>query len=96
MSFVQVIEYESDRPDEVRELTEEWAREHPAPGPARMTLAEDRERPGHFVMVAEFDSYDQAMAHSAQPETDKYASRMRRLAKGEPRFVNLEVAQLET
>lgn len=96
MPFVQVIEYDTDRPAEVRSLSEEWGQQQLSNAPARMTLAEDRERPGHFVMVAEFDSYDQAMAHSAQPETDKYASRMRRLAKGEPRFVNLEVAQRET
>ncbi|MFC0029719.1 antibiotic biosynthesis monooxygenase [Micromonospora chaiyaphumensis] len=93
MPFVQVIEYETDRPDEVRRLSEEWTREHPSPGPARVTLAEDRDRPGHFVMVAEFDSYEQAMAHSGRPETGAYAERMRRLASGEPRYVNLDVAQ---
>ncbi|SCL16014.1 hypothetical protein GA0070624_0897 [Micromonospora rhizosphaerae] len=92
VAFVQVIEYETDRPAEVRALSEEWGQQQFANAPARMTVAEDRERPGHFVMVAEFDSYEQAMAHSAQPETGSYADRMRRLAKGEPRFVNLEVA----
>lgn len=96
MPFVQVVEYESNKPDEVRALSEEWARSHPSPGPARLTIAEDREKPGHFVMVAEFDSYEQAMSHSAQPETGAYAERMRRLATGEPRFVNLEVAHQET
>jgi quinol monooxygenase YgiN len=96
MSFVQVIEYDTDRPDEVRALSEEWGQHQLSNAPARMTVAEDRERPGHFVMVAEFDSYDQAMAHSAQPETGAYADRMRRLAKNEPRFVNLEVAHQET
>ncbi|MEH0845082.1 hypothetical protein V6U81_22100 [Micromonospora sp. CPCC 205711] len=95
MSFVQVIEYDTDRPDEVRALSEEWGQQQLSNAPARMTVAEDRERPGHFVMVAEFDSYEQAMAHSGQPETGTYAERMRRLAKGEPRFVNLDVTHQE-
>ncbi|WP_123809632.1 hypothetical protein [Micromonospora globispora] len=96
MAFVQVIEYESDRPADVRALIEEWGQQQPTNAPDRLTLTEDRERPGHLVVVAEFDSYEQAMAHSAQPETGRYAERMRGLAKGEPRFVNLEVIQRET
>lgn len=96
MPFVQVIEYETDRPAEVRALSEEWGQQQLAGAPARLTVAEDLERPGHFVMVAEFDSYDQAMAHSAQPETGGYADQMRRLAKGEPRYLNLEVAVRQT
>ncbi|MER7460520.1 hypothetical protein [Micromonospora sp. NPDC126480] len=95
MPFVQIIEYDTDRPDEVRALSEEWGQQQLANAPARITLAEDRERPGHIVIVAEFDSYEQAMAHSDQPETGAYAERMRRLARAEPRFVNLDVAQRE-
>ncbi|MEU2613868.1 hypothetical protein ABZ570_20115 [Micromonospora sp. NPDC007271] len=93
MPFVQVIEYESDRPADVRALSEEWGQQQLPNRPARMTLSEDRERPGHFVMVAEFDNYEQAMAHSAQPETGRYAERMRSLTRGEPRYVNLNVLQ---
>jgi hypothetical protein len=95
MPFVQVIEYDTDKPDEVRKLSEEWGREKLPSAPARMTLAEDRERPGHIVMVAEFDTYEQAMTHSAEPRTGSYAERIRKLARGEPRFVNLEVAHRE-
>ena len=96
MAFVQVIEYDSDRTADVRALMEEWGQQKPANAPARLTVSEDRERPGHLMVVAEFDSYEQAMAHSAQPETGRYAERIRSLAKGEPRFVNLEVIQRET
>ncbi|MFU8875288.1 hypothetical protein [Micromonospora sp. SL4-19] len=95
MAFVQVIEYESDRPADVRALSEEWGQRQLPNAPARLTVAEDRERPGHFVMVAEFDNYEQAMAHNAQPETGRYAERMRSLTRREPRFINLEVVQRE-
>lgn len=93
MPFIQVVEYETDRPDEVRKLGEQWMREIPAEGPTRATLAEDRDKPGHFVMVAEFPSYEQAMAHSKLPQTSKYAEKMQKLARGKPRFVNLEATQ---
>ncbi|MGW5672012.1 hypothetical protein [Micromonospora sp. NPDC003776] len=96
MPFMQTVEYQTDRPDEVRELMAEWGRQHPSPGPTRLTLAEDRDRPGHIMVVAEFDSYEQAMEHSARPETGAYAEQLRRLASGEPRYVNLEVTQQET
>ena len=91
MNFVQVIEYETDQPDEVRALGEEWSREQQPDGPIRVTMAEDREREGHFVMIAEFDTYEHAMEHSNRPETASYADRMRRLARSE-RFVNLDVS----
>lgn len=95
MPFVQVIEYETDRPDEIRALGEEWGREQPTQGLPRLIMAEDRDNPGHFIMVAEFDSYEQAMANSDRPETGAYADRMRRLAKAEPRYVNLDVTYQE-
>lgn len=91
MSFVQIIEYESDRPDEVRALSEQWSREQHPDAPTRMFVAEDREQSGHIMMVAEFDSYEQAMANSERPETSAYADRMRQLTRDEPRFVNLEL-----
>ncbi|NES15956.1 MULTISPECIES: hypothetical protein [unclassified Micromonospora] len=93
MPFMQTVEYQTDRPDEVRKLMTEWASQHPSPAPARLTLAEDRDRPGHIMVVAEFDSYEQAMEHSARPETSAYAERLRQLASQEPRYVNLEVTQ---
>ncbi|MEV0153399.1 hypothetical protein AB0H57_06600 [Micromonospora sp. NPDC050686] len=96
MSFVQIVEYETDRPDEMRMLSEQWERERPANGPSRLTFAEDQEKPGHFVIVAEFDTYEQAMAHSGQPQTSAYAERIRTLAKGDPRFVNLKVDRQQT
>lgn len=97
MPFLQTVEYETDRPDEIRELMAEWARQRrPSPGPSRLTFAEDRDRPGHLMVVAEFDSYEQAMEHSARPETSAYAERLRRLASGEPRYVNLEITRQET
>ncbi|HEX7744033.1 MAG TPA: hypothetical protein VF462_02060 [Micromonosporaceae bacterium] len=96
MPFVQVIEYETDRPDEIRALGDEWSREQPAEGPpVRVIMSQDRDNPGHFMMVVEFDSYEQAMKNNDRPETGAYAERMRRLATTEPRYVNLDVTYQE-
>jgi hypothetical protein len=93
MEFVQIIEYETDRPDEIRALSEQWRQKgQPATGgPIRVTVCHDRDRPDRYVTLAEFPSYEVAMANSNRPETHDFAMRMRELCKGEPRFVNLDV-----
>ncbi|HEY0699503.1 MAG TPA: hypothetical protein VGD43_17030 [Micromonospora sp.] len=91
MSFVQIIEYQSDQPDQVRKLADEWMRQLPSGGPNRVLMGEDREKPGHFVMVAEFENYELAMMYSNRPKTGSYAERMRDVCTTDPRYVNLDV-----
>ena len=93
MEFVQIVEYESDRPEDVRALNAQWAaRDRGAAGaPTRVTMVRDHDEPRRFRMIAEFASYDEAMSYSARPETGEFAQRMRELATGEPRFVDLDV-----
>jgi hypothetical protein len=91
MSFIQIIEYETDRPDEVAALDKEF---EDADTPTRLThmhLGKDRDRPNGYVAIVEFPSYDEAMANSKAPETQQYAARMTELCTGPPRFVNLDV-----
>jgi hypothetical protein len=93
MEFVQIIEYETDRADEVRALSEEW-RDTGQPrdaGPTRVTVCHDRDKSDHYVTIAEFASYEEAMINSKRPETHEFAMRMQALCKGEPRFVNLDM-----
>ncbi len=93
MTFIQIIEYDTSRPDEVDKLMAdmEATTEGQTTGFRRAMHSRDHERPRHFVDVVEFDSYDAAMANSARPETDVMAQRMRALCDGDPRFVNLDV-----
>jgi quinol monooxygenase YgiN len=92
MEFVQIIEYETDRADEVRVLGEEYrAKRSLDGGPTRMTVCQDRDNPGRYLTVVEFTSYEAAMANSGRPETHEFAMRMAELCKGPPRFVNLDV-----
>ncbi|GAA4686710.1 hypothetical protein [Phytohabitans rumicis] len=93
MEFVQIIQYETDRADEVRALGEEFrARGRTLDGgPTRVTVCHDRDHPDRYVTVVEFTSYESAMANSGRPETHEFATRMAELCKAPPRFVNLDV-----
>jgi hypothetical protein len=43
------------------------------------------------LVIVEFDSYEEAMKNSNDPETSKYAEQMGALLDGAPKFYNLDV-----
>jgi hypothetical protein len=90
--FIQIIEYETDRPDELWALGEARSKEmgDPAPG-FRLAVTRDRDRPNRFVAIVEFPSYAAAMENSRQPDTDGFAREMAALCTSPPRFYNLDV-----
>lgn len=96
MTFVQLIEYETDREEELNGVFEQWMK---ATGAKRTVMhemhAQDREKPTHYVDIVEFPSYEEAMRNNALPETQQAAEQARALCKGEPRYVNLEVKREE-
>ncbi|MCX4632319.1 hypothetical protein [Streptomyces sp. NBC_01443] len=77
MKFAQIIDFETERIDEVRDLLrayEEQARSQGRPGtPSARTLLKDRSNPNRHLAVVEFDSYDAAMANSRAAATDELA-----------------------
>jgi quinol monooxygenase YgiN len=91
MAFIQVIDFESERGEELQRVMDEW---RDATEGRRSTVTaitcQDRERPDHYVTIVEFPSYEQAMENSNLPETQDFSARMTALCKGEPRFVNLD------
>jgi quinol monooxygenase YgiN len=91
MAFIQVIDFESDRGDELQRLMDEW---RDATEGRRSTISvstyQDRDRRDHYVTIVEFPSYEQAMENSSLPETQGFSARMAALCKGDPRFVNLD------
>lgn len=91
-AFVQLIEFSTDRIDEVDTLTEEWAEAIGADRTARWALlASDRDRPNSYVEIVEFPSHAEAMTNSEHPATARFAERLRKLCDGEAQFVNLDV-----
>jgi quinol monooxygenase YgiN len=92
MKFVQIIELQTSRSDDMEAIEQEWLR---ATEGKRTLLRElrtqDRDRPGTYLLIAEFPSYDAAMRNNELPETQRIAEQMRKLADGEPTFRNLDV-----
>jgi hypothetical protein len=92
MGFIQIIEYETDRPDEMWALGDARIAEMGDPPPGfRLTITQDRDNPSRYVTVVEFPSYELAMENSALPETDTFARKMAALCTAGPHFRNLEV-----
>jgi hypothetical protein len=91
--FVQVIQIKTSRVDEIRSLVERMRAENDSGAAVRGTVTADRDRPGYFFNIVEFESYEAAMQNSARPEVSSYAARLAALCDEPPRFYNLDVVE---
>ena len=95
--FVQIIEMQTSRYDEVEALGNE-IRDRLDDGspssPLRATITADRDRPGVYLNIVEFDSYEAAMENSNRPETNEFAGRLAKLCDAPPKFYNLDVREV--
>jgi hypothetical protein len=89
--FVQIIEYRTSRFDEVKALGESRMDTDPDSLARRVTVAANRDKPGTYMTIVEFDSYESAMENSRRPQTREFAEQMQKLCDGPPNFYNLEV-----
>lgn len=93
--FVQIVEFKTSRIDEVQALGNENRDERMAGSTVRrVTVTADRDRPGYYLSIIEFDSYESAMENSNRPETQEFAAAMAKLCDGPPTFYNLDVLQV--
>lgn len=91
--FVQIIEFRTSRVGEIRGLVAEM---EPASGTGnalRGTVTADRDRPGYYLNIVEFESREAAMENSRRPEVSSFAARMAALCDEPPRFYNLDVVE---
>jgi len=96
MTFIQIIEVITTRPEEVEELVEEWsAKTEGRRTVYRSTFTADRDRPNTHVQIVEFASYQDAMTNSALPETGEFAENLARICDGPPVFRNLDVRRVD-
>ncbi len=96
MPFVQLIEFQTDRIDEFNALIDEWLKASDGwRAPTRATVTADRDRPGTYLQIVEFPSYEEAMENSNRPETGEFAQRVAALCKGDQVFRNLDVVRRE-
>ncbi|GAA2308686.1 hypothetical protein AB0C84_23390 [Actinomadura sp. NPDC048955] len=94
MGFVQIIDYRTDRQNELEGLFDEWAKASEGKRTATHELhTKDRQDASHYVDIVEFPSYEEAMRNSDLPETRRIAGEMEALCTDGPRFLNLEVVR---
>ncbi|MGH3778859.1 MAG: hypothetical protein ACRDRR_24505 [Pseudonocardiaceae bacterium] len=92
--FVQIVEFKTSRIDELQAFINESRPQMEAGSTVRrITATADRDRPGYFLSILEFDSYDSAMENSNRPETSEFSAQMAKLCDGPPKFYNLDVWQ---
>ncbi len=96
-AFLQIMEVETSRIEEVEAFAKRMADER---GDAilanQATFTADRDRPGVYMIIVEFDDYETAMRNSNDPEMAKYAAEMTSLLNGPPKFFNLDVRMVRT
>ena len=96
MSFIQIVELTTTRPDEVEALVKDWQAQTAGRRTAqRGTFTQDRDRPDVYVQIVEFTSYEDAMSNSNLPETAAFARRLNELCDGPLTFRNLDVRRVE-
>lgn len=94
MSFIQIVEYQTSRIDEAQDHIDEYRKSTEGKRTTkRVRLCRDRDNPGRYFTIAEFDSYEEAMRNSELPETTRLAERLTALSDGPATFHNLEVEQ---
>ncbi|HEU5159617.1 MAG TPA: hypothetical protein VFU43_21660 [Streptosporangiaceae bacterium] len=96
MSFVQIVEFTTSKFDEMRALEDQWRAETAGKRPnTRILTCRDRDRTGHYYMIVEFPSYEEAMRNSGLPETERNSREMAELADGPVGFTNLDVLSVD-
>lgn len=96
MTFVQLVEYTTTRPDEMDRLMEQWmAASNGKRTISRVQTCTDRDRPNTYVEICEFPSYEVAMQNSNLPETTHFAEQLTKLCDDGPTFRNLDVVRDE-
>jgi hypothetical protein len=94
MAFVQIIEFRTDKIDEMRKIGNEWEAAAASGRTARRRLVcQDRDNPGRYFNIVFFDSYDSAMKNSQLPATKEFSQRLAAQTQGGPTFYNLDVIE---
>ncbi len=91
MRFIQFIEFETNDIDAYSAEMDRWREESAEWRTAtRATLCADRDKPGSYVQIVEFPSYEAAMANSNDPRTTAFVARAAALFAEGPSFRNLD------
>lgn len=94
MTFAQVIDFKTGRYSDLDQLMDRWVEQTKGKRTASHSLiGKDRADSSHFVEIIEFPSYEEAMANSNLPETNRIFEEMVALCDGMPTFTDLDVVR---
>lgn len=93
MQFTQHIVFEASDQSALERLLQEWRMAGPNEGAGFLggRLLRFRDKPGRYVLQAEFDSVKSAEANNEREETQEWRARLDALIDGEAKFENLDV-----
>ena len=92
MPFIQIMEMKTRDPDQLQDLGERWRDETQGKrARIRTSACQDMDKPDTYIVIAEFDSYEEAMRNSQLPVTNNFAEQMAKLAEGPITYRNLDV-----
>lgn len=92
MTFIQLVESESDRFDEIEAMSMEYEATTAGRTTAQRTIVcQDRDNPRRFTVAVFFESYESAMENSNLPETQAFSQKLAGLVDGPVKFSNLDV-----
>ncbi|MEV3857805.1 hypothetical protein AB0J38_26200 [Streptomyces sp. NPDC050095] len=91
--FAQIIDFESQRIEEMRELIERFEQQmQGTPGaPTHRIMLQDRDKPGRYLAIVEFESADDAMRNNERPEVAHLNEQLTALCTRPPTFTNCDV-----
>ncbi|NEB78822.1 RNA-binding protein [Streptomyces sp. SID14478] len=91
--FVQIIDFETRRIDELRDLLDRFEQQMSGTpgGPTHRLLLQDREQPGRCLAIIEFASYDDAMRNNERPEVTLLSEQLAELCTRPPVFTDCDV-----
>ena len=95
--FIQFVEFEATDINALAEELKRFQTEHPGVLTATSsTITEDRDRPGTYVSIVEFPSYEKAMEQQSNPATSEFSANLATIMSGTPRFRNLDLISVLT
>lgn len=73
------------------DLIEEGTEAEAPPGLIGMRVLKFRDKPGRYVIQAEFDSWESAGQSNDRPDTQAWAQRLAAMIEGDSKYENLDV-----
>jgi hypothetical protein len=97
MSFIQIVEFRTDKYDELMALEQEWRAATEGKRTLRRTIiTRDRNDPKRHLVFAFFDDYDSAMVNSNLPETSEFGQKQSAILDAPMVFTDLDIVDERT